>query len=162
MSMLITNLGNTRRKLLASLRKLTDEQLNAKPRGAPRSIAEIVYHLHVAEKGIATTIFDAMHADSEKVDERGPSSLADHVRAHDVIEPHAEPLTKQRLIELLEESRFRDLQLVFNKTHERVLVDKSMQHPSLGQISLKNLMDYVWVHELHHVEQIEAIEKAVI
>ena len=69
--------------------------------------------------------------------------------------------TKDELVNLLEESRFRYLQDVFNETHERTLAEKSMDHPHFGLISLKNLVDFIWLHEQRHIEQINEIKKEI-
>lgn len=69
-------------------------------------------------------------------------------------------MTKLALVRLLEESRFRHLQRVFNETHERVLAAKSMQHPRFGRISLKNLADLIWLHDAHQVDHIARIRAA--
>ncbi len=70
-------------------------------------------------------------------------------------------LTKAELIRLLEESRFAHLQYVFNKTHERSLAEKAVDHPLFGNISLKNLIDFIWLHEQYHVDRIEEAKKSL-
>ncbi|MBV6271364.1 DinB family protein [Alcaligenaceae bacterium CGII-47] len=154
--MLITNLGRTRIRLLASFGTLTDEQLNTKYYPCEWTVSQIVHHLYIVEKNIATDVLSALGGTSEKVAEKDLSYLrTDDSLLHIELESHSGFMTKQELIRMLEESRFRYLQRVFNETHERILVDKSTAHPLFGKISLKNLVDCVWLHEQYHTIQIE-------
>jgi hypothetical protein len=74
-------------------------------------------------------------------------------------EPPSEFFSKSDVIKLLEESRFLYLQAVFNETHETILGEKSVDHPDFGFISLKNLVDSIWLHEQRHIKQIEEIKQ---
>jgi hypothetical protein len=158
--MLISNLGKNRTKLLDSFKNLTDEQLNQKPNADRWSIAQVIYHLYTFEKNTSEMILDALQAKSNKVEERDKSYLAD--RSNKVQSPNNPPIdffTKKELVQLLEKSRFHYLQTVFNETHERILAEKSMDHPWFGLISLKNLVDTIWLHEKRHTEQIAEIKE---
>ena len=98
--------------------------------------------------------------ESEKVDERDLSFLTDRSkRVEATIQLSANFITKIEGMELLEESRFQYLQTVFNETHEEILVEKSMNHPAFGFISLKNVVDFIWMHEKRHIDQIEEIKR---
>ncbi|TAM57556.1 DinB family protein [bacterium] len=154
--MLIANLGKTRRRLMASLDSLSEEQLNKSPGGGGWSIAQIVSHVCDTEKGIVETLLNALPGTGGKVEERDVAPLIETFESSQV--GTASPpgsLSKAQLIRLLEESRFKYLQYIFNKTHETVLTEKSMDHPLFGKISLKNLVDFIWLHEQYHVDQIE-------
>lgn len=156
--MLITNLGRTRIRLLASFGALTDEQLNKEQYPGEWSISHIIRHLYIVEKDIATDVLSALGGTSKKVAEQDLTYLrTDDSLLHIEVEPQSGFMNKQELIRMLEESRFRYLQRVFNETHEHILVERSMTHPLFGEISLKNLVDCIWLHEQYHTRQIENI-----
>lgn len=160
--MLITNLGKTRLALISSFDTLSDGQLNQPGGEGARSIAQIIVHLHASEIETARSVLVALPHSSGKVAERDLAVLAELVRAHDTaIAPLAHALTKAELIGLLEESRFKYLQDVFNETHAQTLAEKSMQHAVYGEISLKNLIDTIWLHEQEHTRQITQIKAAL-
>jgi uncharacterized damage-inducible protein DinB len=156
---LIKNLGQTRTRLLESFMNQTDEQVNQKPDAEQWSISQVIYHLFSTEKEIAELILNSIKIDSKKVEERGLSFLTDRSRnVKAAIEPPEDYFTKKELLHLLETSRFQYLQAIFNETHEKTLEGKSVDHPSLGLISLKNLVDFIWLHEQRHIEQIKEIK----
>jgi len=158
--MLVKNLGETRIKLINSFRDLTDEQLNQKFSCSEWSISQILYHLYLTEKEMALYITGVLHITSEKVDERDLSFLSDcSVKKLDATEPPEKQFTKGVLIQLLEESRFHYVQTIFNETHVKMLAEKSVDHPDFGQISLKNLLDYTWMHEQFYIEKINALKQ---
>lgn len=160
--MLIENLGRARKALLDSLDGLTDEQLNATPPDGGPSIAQLAHHLQASERATAALVLDALQARSERVEEKDPSVLAACLQQGCGDDPMAGgPYSKAELIRLLEASRFRDLQSVFNETHERVLAERSLEHPAFGRISLKNLFDTIWIHDELHGKQIAAIKQSL-
>ncbi len=158
--MLITHLGQVRQQLLASLRPLTDDQLNARAReGDAPSIAAIVQHLCHSEAEVAADVLAALATPRGPVAERDPATLAAGVGAHHcTIPPLRQPLIKANLVGALEQSRFGSLQQIFNETHVSELAEKSVDHPVYGPISLKNLIDTIWLHEQWHLGQIEALK----
>lgn len=161
--MLISNLGKTRTKLLNSFRDLTDDQLNKKAGEDTWSIAQVLHHLYTSEKETAALIMDSLETKSEKVGDKDLSFLTDRSKkAKATIEPPSEFYTKKELVQLLEESRFQHLQYVFNETHERILAEKSMEHPAFGVLSLKNLVDFIWLHEKRHTDQIYEIKQWIV
>lgn len=157
--MLITNLGKTRASLLASLAALPYEALNQVLPGQTRSIAQIVHHLSATESETAQFILRALPRHGETVDECGEAAIIERMaRFPPAAAPATRGFTLAELIGLLEQSRFRDLQRVFNETHTRVLAAQSARHPVLGRISLKNLVDFIWIHEARHTRQIEELK----
>jgi len=160
--MLIEKLGKTRGMLLDSLEGLTEDQLNAKPRTGGLSIGQIVHHLYVSERDTAILILNALSSRSERVEDKAPSLLAACLQ-EDCGEERAAAgrFSKGELIRWLEESRFRDLQSVFNETHEDVLAERSLEHPLFGLISLKNMVDTIWIQDEFHYKQIAAIKQSL-
>lgn len=158
--MLISNLGRTRTKLLTSFQDLSDEQLNRKPSDKSWSIAQVLHHLYTSEKAMAGLVLDALQAKTEKVEEKDLSFVTDRTKKSKAMsEPPNEMMTKENLLQLLEESRFQHLQFVFNETHERILAKKSMKHQDFGEISLKNAVNLIWLHEKRHINQIQEIRQ---
>lgn len=160
--MLIENLGRARKALLDSLDGLTEDQLYATPAAGGPSIGQLAHHLQASERATAALVLDALQSRSERAEEKDPSFLAACLQQgcnHD----HAASgrFAAAELIRLLEESRFRDLQSVFNETHERVLAERSLAHPPFGRVSLKNLLDTIWIHDELHGKQIAAIKQSL-
>ncbi len=156
--MLITNLGRARLDLLASFKHWPDEQLNLRPDEQSWSAAQVLHRIAAVEQELATTILNALGTRSEAVAERAPEAL----------EPAVEPLqggvppvpgftTREALVQALEEARFRHLQRVFNETHESQLARMSLPHPLLGPLSLKNLVDLVWLNDRRAADRIGVI-----
>lgn len=157
--MLIEHLGEVRRKLLASFEDLSDAQLNTRSGADACSIAEVVHHLHRTEMQVAMVALDALAARGDAVAEKDPSVLEEEVRRNHARPPRLDnTFTRAELIGLLEVSRFGHLQLVFNETHVSTLSRRSLEHPVYGAISLKNLLDTIWLDEQHHIRQIEGIK----
>ncbi len=160
--MLLENLGTTRNKLLDSLDGLTEDQLNAKPRTGGPSIGQIVHHLYVSERETATLVLNALQSRSERVEEKDtPFLTACLQEGCSGYKATTDRFSKADLIRLLEESRFRDLQSVFNETHEYVLAERSLEHAPFGRVSLKNLIDTIWIHDELHGKQIATIKQSL-
>ena len=161
--MLISNLGRTRTELLNSFSDLTDEQINRTPGENSWGIAQVLHHLYTSEKETAVFILNAVQTKSVKVADKDLSLIVDGCNT--VKAPHkpsTDFFTKDALIQLLEESRFLHLQSVFNETHERILAEKSAEHPTFGIISLKNFIDSIWLHDQHHIDQIYRIRQSLV
>lgn len=157
---LIRKLGQTRTALLESFSYQTDDQLNQKVKEGQWSIAQVVHHLSTIEKETAQLVLQSLKMDSKKVENRDLQFLLDRSKkAKSPVEPPNQYYKRCELIQLLEESRFRYLQAIFNETHEKSLENKSIYHPGLGEISVKNAIDFIWLHELRHIEQISEISQ---
>lgn len=160
--MLIANLGRTRRKLLTSLDGVSDEHLNRAPSNSRWSIGQIVCHVCNTERDIVEIVRNALPGVSGKIEERDVSPLIERYESSQAETAlQLGSLTKAELIRLLEESRFKYLQYIFNKTHERSLAEKAIDHPLFGKISLKNLIDFIWLHEQYHIDHIEEAKKSL-
>jgi hypothetical protein len=158
--MLIKNLGQTRTMLLENFKDLSDEQINKKPSNEKWSIAQVLHHLYTVERDTSILIFNSLTMKSVKAEERDLSFLSDRSRkVKATVEPPADFLTKNECITYLEDARFQYLQAIFNETHEKTLAEKSMDHPVFGLISLKNMVDFIWMHEKRHCEQITEIKQ---
>lgn len=155
--MLITRLGKARLGLLASFQALDDAQLNAAPDAHQPSPAQRIRQAAAFEQAVAGDILAALGARSDPVPDQAPAALAAALETYlaGLDWPAPEPATRDDLVKQLEATRFRDLQHVFNETHERVLAERSVQHPRFGRISLKNLVDLVWLNDEHQARRIE-------
>lgn len=161
LEMLVKKLGKIRMNLLDSYKYLSDDQLNQNSSGW--TISKILYHLYRTEKETAQLILKSLHTETPRADDKDLSYFEDCLKkAKTTYEPPENYFTKKEITHLLEESRFRYTQAIFNKTHEETLVEKSISHPSFGVISLKNLLDFIWLHEYRHMEQINEIKKQLL
>lgn len=159
--MIIKNLEQTRTNLINSFKNLTDEQFNKKPSADRWSVAQVVQHLYTTEVSMADLILVAIEtkSKSEPVEDKDFSFVTDRTKKVKAPkEPPSDFFTKKEMIALLEKSRSEHLQAVFNKTHVNLLAEKSLDHPAFGKTNLKNLIEFIYLHEQRHIEQIEEIK----
>lgn len=160
--MLVNNLGTTRRKLLESFSELTDEQLNQKPKNEMWSVSQVLFDIYTVEKDTALLILNSLKMESEKVNERDLSFINDYCKKIKATnEPSEKYWTRKEINYLLEQSRFLYVQAIFNETHEKILKEKSINHPIFGRISLKNLLDFIWLYELQYIHLIHEIKQEI-
>ncbi|TAN07602.1 MAG: DinB family protein [Rhodanobacteraceae bacterium] len=155
MSTLISNLGKTRLELLARLEQMPQTRLDEPLPNHTWSVSDVVRHLHGAEKELVATVLDSLSNTRDPVPERDLShAISDYEAAHPCQTAAPAATTRAELVALLGESRFAHLQHLFNKVHEEDLLAKSVEHPVFGPVSLKNLIDFIWIHEAYHLAQI--------
>lgn len=156
---LVTNLGETRMRLRASLEALSDAALNEWRIDDRFSIAALVDHVSDVEQAIAATVLDALQVASPTVAERDLSGFIGAYDAHaDPVQRGASgPRTRAALLAKLDAARFQYTQAVFNKARLAELAAKSMKHPVFGVASLKDVMGFIWMHERYHLHEIDAL-----
>ncbi len=150
-------------KLIALISDLMDEQLNVTLSSEWWWIAQILYHLYSTEKEIAQFVLQSLKTISKKVEERDVSFIeACNVIAKAAEVPPEAFFSKKEITQLLEASRFQYTQAIFNETHKRSLTEKSVEHPGFGEISLKNMLDVIWLHEEQHLQQLKEIKQQLV
>ena len=148
-----------REELLQRIDLVTDEQLNQKPEKNKWSIAQVVEHLYLTERGMSIAIKKALETDDhpttlkslEKVKNRTFFTVAPPF-----VSPNEVLFNKDELKRLLRKSR----KSLFDNLigiDEITLGNKSITHPVLGQLNLKQAIEFILVHEMRHLEQIQEI-----
>lgn len=158
MEMLRENLKEARERLIKSTEGLSDKQLNIKPTKDQWSIAQILFHLHQYELFFMMMIEEAFEEESKPVKEKRLTGVTDRSRkVKTPIEPATEFLTRRELIEFLQTSREKTFEFL-NKTNVSELSLKSAPHPVFGRLNLKQMVEFIGLHELRHIGQIEEVK----
>ncbi len=151
-----------RKELLASFESLTDEQLNQQPAEDKWSVAQVVMHLSGTETHFASKVAQGLKDAAEKVEEKNLDFVVNRSKK---VKGPAEipnvPKTKAELKQALAESREVLLNLYNSVEDKTNFVNKSFHFPPLGTVSLKQLIDFIGLHEQRHVAQIEEIKQTI-
>jgi uncharacterized damage-inducible protein DinB len=157
--MILEQLQETRIKLIESFAGLSDQQLNQPPDSGSWSIAQVLHHLQQIESYFSSLVKKALDEPGERVEERDMSRVSDRSRkVKSPIEPSSEFKTREELVSRLNHSRGKVV-AVLNETDPGTLLDKSILHPGIGKLSLKQALEFIGSHELRHIGQIEEIKQ---
>lgn len=157
------NLTNTRNTLNNEIALLSHEQFNHKPEQDEWSIAQVCHHLFLVEmatiKAVAWGLKEVEHKQVEQKDIH--LLLLDRkkkFKAPPIVEPDTEPFQVLDMIDLLNNSREKLIDFLGTIEDKLVLDKKSVKHPALGEISLYQWIEQIFLHEQRHIEQIKEIK----
>ncbi len=147
---------------MQAINGLTDEQLNKKVEKGTWSISQILEHLYLAEKVIVRNF-----TQTQPITEDNPVKMknvqvvvdrSQKVNAPKFLEPSDEFHTLEQLREKLNSSR---LMLVnfLAKVSEKQLDQEFLPHPFLGKLRLRQWIEFLYYHEMRHIEQIKEIRE---
>ncbi|USK36365.1 DinB family protein [Bacillus sp. F19] len=150
-----------RSELLNEVKNMTDKQLNQKPSQDFWSPGQILQHLYLMERVITGGMKQVlMSGEKKEVTEKPLELVIDRSRkvpAPENLKPAEESYVKEELLLKLEESR-REL-INFAKTAPvQALNEKAMKHPHLGELSLKQWVEFIGYHEKRHLLQIAEVK----
>jgi hypothetical protein len=154
--MLIKNLGQTRMQLLESFNHLTDEQLNQKTSFDKKSISQILFHLYMTEKETAVFILNSLNTVRKNMAGITTANPSEHDEGEEGKELF---ISRFELVQLLNESRFKYVQAIFNEIHGNQLSERFIEHPMFGPISLEKLLETIWMNEQRSIIQINEIKQ---
>ncbi|WP_251551535.1 DinB family protein [Neobacillus muris] len=160
-------LAETRFILLKEISSFTDEDLNRAPYQNTWSVGQIGIHLYLSELFFTKSIMYGLtkSTDQEYLPKQKPLQLLTDrsfkVKAPDLLLPGTGPFPKKQIIQMLEESRTKLLDVLNTIDDELVLTIKAAKHPFLGSLPLNQWVETVYLHEKRHLDQIREI-KAVI
>ena len=151
-----------REQLLQTVAGLSDEQLNAHPEEGRWSVAQVMEHLCLMEGSITKGISHTLASEESKPAEDKPISATLNrdfkVKAPSFVEPSDSFRTLTELKGMLSESRNQFNQVV-GLADPRELEQKSFPHPMFKDLSLKQWIPFVGLHEKRHLMQIEELIK---
>lgn len=151
----------TREELLNAVNGFSDEQLNAHPEEGRWSIIQVLDHLYLMERAITKSIADKLHSDERVPAADKPIELTVNrevkVEAPSYVVPSESFQTLQEVKDKLAESRAALVQLV-DSADEKDLEEKSFPHPLFKDLSLKQWIPFVGLHEKRHLLQIEELK----
>jgi hypothetical protein len=155
--------GNNRIReaLLASVNSLNDTQLNERVEESSWSIMEVLEHLFLIEMVVANAITNEVRSEESVKAKDKPIHLTvdrrHKVKAPSFLKPSGEFMTLEEIKRKLTESREALMNAVYG-VEDIILEKKSFPHPVFGQLSLKQWVPFVGLHEKRHLEQIEEIK----
>ena len=150
-----------REVLLNAVNGLSDEQLNAQPETGRWSIIQVLDHLYLMESAITKSISDKLKSDESipAVDKPIEPTLNRGVKveAPPFVTPSESYQTLSEVKEKLSESRKAFVHVV-DHAKEIDLEQKSFPHPLFKDLSLKQWIPFVGLHEKRHLLQIEELK----
>lgn len=149
-----------REELIHTVAGLSDEQLNAHPEEGRWSVAQVMEHLYLMEGSITKGISHTLASEESRPAEDKPISATLNrdikVKAPSFVEPSDSFRSLSELKEMLSESRNRFNQVV-EQADPSELEQKSFPHPMFKNLSLKQWISFVGLHEKRHLMQIEEL-----
>lgn len=160
---LLTNLIDTRKKLMEEFETLTFEQMNKKPKDDRWSISQVCHHLVLVERStvkvIAWGLKNGPGASSvERVNVQKILDRTQKVNAPSIVEPTDESFEVENIKELLVASRTKLRELLQEIQEPSILETISFKHPALGDLPLDQWIQQIYLHEQRHIEQIKEIK----
>jgi hypothetical protein len=150
-----------RGELLNAVNGLSDEQLNAQPETGRWSIIQVLDHLYLMERAITKSISDKLKSDESIPAVDKPIELTLNrkmkVQAPPFVTPSESYQTLSEVKEKLSESRKAFVHVV-DHAKEIDLEQKSFTHPLFKDLSLKQWIPFVGLHEKRHLLQIEELK----
>lgn len=158
------NLYETRNSLIKEITLLSDSEFNSRPDTHKWSIAQVCHHLVLVEKATTKAIaWGLKDADSTpKARKEIHLILLDRtktIKAPPIVEPDVQPFEVQQMINLLNDSREKLMTFLHAIEDKSILAEKSMKHPSLGELPLDQWIEQIYLHEQRHIEQIKEIKE---
>ncbi|MEK3807477.1 DinB family protein [Metabacillus sp. SLBN-84] len=161
---MLTYTLNVREELMKETEHMTDEQLNLKPSQDVWSPGQILDHLYLMETVITGGLKHVLMNGEKKDASEKPLQLvidrSHKVPAPDNLKPADGPFSKDELYAKLDRSR-RELINFAETAPEHDLEAKAMKHPHLGDLSLKQWIEFIGYHEKRHLLQLLEVRSAV-
>ncbi|WP_028391237.1 DinB family protein [Bacillus cihuensis] len=157
------NLYETRNNLVKEIVLLSDDQLNSKPDMNMWSIAQVCHHLVLVEEASIKAIAWGLKESDRTQKERKNIHfiLLDRtkkIKAPKIVEPDVESFEVPQIIDLLNDSRKKLMAFLSTIEDKSILEEKSVKHPSLGELPLDQWIEQIYLHEQRHIEQIIEIK----
>lgn len=156
------NLYETRNILVKEITSLSYTQLNDSPGKNKWSIAQVCHHLVLVEQATIKAIaWGLKEVDNTQKERKNVHLILDRVKkikAPKIVEPDKEPFEVQSIIDLLNDSRKKLLTFLSTIEDKSILMEKSVNHPALGELPLDQWIEQIYLHEQRHIEQIKEIK----
>lgn len=155
-----------REEVLQAVSGLSDEQLNKQVEPGRWSIIQVLEHLYLIEKSITRMIsYQLENGETKLAGADIPVELTvDRSRkltAPSFSEPTSEFITLEEMKRKLEKSREMFNQVV-NNADPAILEQRTYPHPAFGELSLKQWIPFIGLHEKRHLAQIEELKGKLI
>lgn len=158
--MYLRNLDRTRKELLMLISDCSDEVINKRIHPEKWTIAQVLEHLYLVERGMALAIRQGLKSEDHPTPIKPLDSLLDRstkINAPTNVIPNPEYQTKASVLSMLTKSRSSLLSVIERIEEPSYLIQKSITHPIIGQMNLRQAIEFIALHEQRHMEQIKEI-----
>ncbi|MFG6149897.1 DinB family protein [Halobacillus sp. B23F22_1] len=153
-----------REDLITFLKEVPNDDAQQKPDKDSWSILEIAEHLYLMEQLISYQIGQQLEEGSPQETAEKPIHKTTNrdfkVEAPEVVQPKGEFNSVEELSDALAKSRETTLFLIHNKEKE-TLEKYAFPHPSFGDMSLKQWVEFIGWHELRHLDQMKEVYSSI-
>jgi uncharacterized damage-inducible protein DinB len=151
-----------REEVLQSVKHLSDEQLNKQIQERRWSIMQVLHHLYLIERSITHAMSSQLANGETKMAYEKPIHLAVNrttkLKAPSFVEPSNEFITLEEITNKLSRSR-ETLTKVVSSADPLLLDQRAFPHPLFGELSLKQWIPLIGLHEKRHLAQIEELKE---
>jgi hypothetical protein len=150
-----------RNELLNEIDSLTDKQLNLRSSEDTWSVSQVMRHLIIMDEVMLPALRKAVQEESERVTEKNLDFVLDRTNKiqSPLPEPSTEFISKEDLLKATNHVRTPLLEFINEFIDLTVTEDKSMIHPVFGRMSIKQMVEFIGLHEKRHIEQIKEIKE---
>lgn len=154
-------LKETRVELLGILTGLSGDQFNQQKDLNSWSISQVCQHLYITEELYIVAIKKGLRSKEESYIENKPVEFlldrSKKLEAPDIAKPTDEFLEYQEIIEKLNNSRQKLLELLNTVEDPSVLSRRHFTHPVFKEMLLMDWLKSLYLHEQRHIKQIKEI-----
>lgn len=154
-------LKETRVELLGILTGLSGDQLNQQKDLNSWSISQVCQHLYITEELYIVAIKKGLRSKEESYIENKPVEFlldrSKKLEAPDIAKPTDEFLEYQEIIEKLNNSRQKLIELLNTVEDPSVLSRRHFTHPVFKEMLLMDWLKSLYLHEQRHIKQIKEI-----
>ena len=158
---IIQKLKETRDELLGILNGLRGDQLNKQIDSFSWSIGQVCQHLAKTEELYVVAIRKGLKSTEDSLIENKPLEFlldrSNKLEAPDIAKPTDEFLEYEEIIEKLNNSRQKLLELLNTVEDESVLSKRHFIHPVFKEMLLIEWVRSLYLHEQRHIKQINEI-----
>jgi len=156
------SLFNTRELLLNEIASLSFDDFNRRFESGKWSIAQVCHHLFITEdlftKAIMLGLKKKNPADTEHLPIQFVSDRSNKIEAPAISEPSSESHQVPQIIELLNDSRNKLMNVLSTIEDRSALRTIAVQHPVFGNLPLDQWIELLFLHEQRHIEQIKELK----
>jgi uncharacterized damage-inducible protein DinB len=158
-------LKQIRQNLWDTISDVTDETINQTLESDQWNIAQVLEHLYLVERAIASQLVHGIHEESEHpLEEKNIDIVLNRSRKMSVSNPALEPTSEfQTFVSLktkLDKSRQQFAEAMQSLDSDQ-LEFKGMPMQYFGLLSLKQWIQFASLHEQRHIEQIRELLRVV-
>lgn len=166
METLLRGMSSTRRMILSEIEMLTDTEINTKPRRDKWSIMQVLHHLHLVEQSVTSAIVYALHKNERKVvplqDLQATLDRTRKREASQQMQPTETLMKKAQMIQLLQSSREKLLNVLHSIVNEKELFERSLKHPVFDELNLYQWVQFLDLHEQRHLTQLKEAKHSIL